>query len=119
VSVTRPGLGMRGHAPKPRPANPSGQVDRREPGEGAGPPLLWHHCATPATARVRFVLPNLLGGSERDYCQPHTELVREAKGIRVVRRFGPQQPTLPGLADAGSEATAAGRGRTRRKGVIG
>ena len=58
-------------------------------------------------------------GSERDYCQPHTELVREAKGIRVVRRFGPQQPTLPGLADAGSEATAAGRGRTRQKGVIG
>jgi hypothetical protein len=79
----------------------------------------WHHCAKAATATIRFLLPNLLAGSERDYCQPHTELVRQAKGTRVVRRFGPQQSTLPGLADATAEAAATGRDRTRRKGVIG
>ena len=43
----------------------------------------WHHCSKPAAARVRFELPNLLAGSERDYCQPHTELVCQANGTRV------------------------------------
>jgi hypothetical protein len=78
----------------------------------------WHHCAKPAVARVRFELPNLLAGAERDYCQPHAELVRQAKGTRVVRRLGPRQLALPGLPDPSSEV-AAGQGRTRRKGVIG
>jgi hypothetical protein len=76
----------------------------------------WHHCAKPAAATIRFVLPNLLAGSERDYCQPHVELVRQAKGTRVVRRFGPRQPTLPGLADVTVEVPAAGRGGTGRRG---
>jgi hypothetical protein len=79
----------------------------------------WHQCAKPATARVRFELPNLLAGSERDYCQPHTELVRQAKGTRVVRRFGPRQPTLPGLFDGTAEATATSLGHSRLRGVIG
>jgi hypothetical protein len=74
----------------------------------------WHPCSKPAVARVRFELPSLLAGSERDYCQPHTELVCAAKGTRVARRFGPRQLTLPGLPDANSTATGragpAGRG---------
>jgi hypothetical protein len=78
----------------------------------------WHHCSRPAVATIRFVLPNLLAGAERHYCHPHTELVGAAKGTRVVRRFGPRQPTLPGLADADAAAPVAGRGRTRRKGVV-
>jgi hypothetical protein len=66
-------------------------------------------------ARVRFELPNLLAGAERDYCQPHAELVRQAKGTRVVRRLGPRQLALPGLPDPSSEvrpgkAGPAGRG---------
>jgi hypothetical protein len=77
----------------------------------------WHHCSKPAVATIRFVLPNLLAGSERDYCQPHVGLVRQAKGTRVVRRFGPRQPTLPGMADVTVEVPAAGRGRNRQEGV--
>lgn len=79
----------------------------------------WHHCSKPAVARVRFVLPNLLAGSERDYCQPHTELVVQANGTRVLRRFGAHQPGLPGLLDADAGATVGRQGRTGRKGVIG
>jgi hypothetical protein len=67
----------------------------------------WRHCSKPAAATIRFMLPNLLAGSERDYCQPHTELVRQAKGTRVVRGFGPRHPTLPGLLDTGVGATVA------------
>ena len=77
----------------------------------------WRHCAKPAAATIRFVPPNLLAGSERDYCQPHAELVVQAKGTRVVRRFGSRQATLPGLCDAGSEAPGS-RGRSRGKGVV-
>jgi hypothetical protein len=77
----------------------------------------WHHCAKPAAATIRFVLPNLLAGSERDYCQPHTELVAQAKGARVVRRLGPRQPTLPGMSGVTVEVPAAGRGRSGRRGV--
>jgi hypothetical protein len=76
----------------------------------------WRHCSKPVTARIRFVLPNLLAGSERDYCQPHTELVARAKGTRVVRRFGPRQATLPDLPDATAEATVPRRGSALRKG---
>jgi recombination protein RecA len=72
----------------------------------------WHHCAKPAAATIRFVLPNLLAGGERDYCQSHTELVTQAEGTRVVRRFGPRQPTLPGMANVTVEVPAAGPGRT-------
>jgi hypothetical protein len=78
----------------------------------------WHHCAKPAAATIRFVLPNLLAGGERDYCQSHTELVTQAEGTRVVRRFGPRQPTLPGMANVTVEVPAAGPGRTDRKGVM-
>jgi hypothetical protein len=74
----------------------------------------WHHCAKPATATIRFELPNLLAGSQRDYCQPHAELVAQAKGSRVVRHFGPRQLALPGVPDA----TAPRRGGARRKGVM-
>ena len=77
----------------------------------------WHHCAKPAAARVRFELPNLLAGSERDYCQPHTELVCQANGTRVLRRTDPRQQTLPGLGDAGFGAAAAGRSQTHGKEV--
>jgi hypothetical protein len=79
----------------------------------------WHHCPKPAVARVRFVLPNLLAGCERDYCQPHTELVVQAKGTQVVRRFGTHKPALPGLLDPDPDATVGRRGGIRRKGVIG
>jgi hypothetical protein len=74
----------------------------------------WHHCSKPAVATIRFVLPNLLAGSERDYCQPHTELVAQAKGARVVRRFGPRQPTLPGLSDTGLLLRPGGAGPAGR-----
>jgi hypothetical protein len=76
----------------------------------------WHHCAKAATARVRFQLPNLLAGSERDYCQSHTELVAQAKGARVVRRFGPRrpmQPSLPGLAGNRPGPADEGQGGVR------
>jgi hypothetical protein len=78
----------------------------------------WHHCTKPAAARIRFVLPNLLASSERDYCQPHTELVRQAKGTRVVRRFGPRQPALPGLLETTAEATGSRQGRSHDKEVM-
>ena len=78
----------------------------------------WHRCAKPAAATIRFVLPNLLAGSERDYCQPHAELVAQAKGTRVLRRFGPRQPTLPGIPDTSSQTAASGLGQIRRKGVV-
>jgi hypothetical protein len=77
----------------------------------------WHHCAKPAAATIRFLPPNLLAGSERDYCAAHTELVVQAKGTRVMRRFGSRQATLPGLSGAGSEAPDS-RGRSRGKGVV-
>jgi hypothetical protein len=60
----------------------------------------WHDCNQPAAATIAFRLPNLLAGSRRDYCAAHTTQVRMAKGTAVVARFGPHQPTLPGLADA-------------------
>jgi len=73
----------------------------------------WHHCSHPAAATVAFRLPNLLAGSRRDYCATHTSQVRLAEGTVVVARFGPHQPTLPGLPDI-----SAGRrgGPTRGKG---
>ena len=55
----------------------------------------WRRCSKPAAARVCLELPNLLVGSERDYCQPHTELVCQANGTRVLRRTGPRQQTYP------------------------
>jgi len=76
----------------------------------------WHHCAKPAAATIGFVLPNLLAGSERDYCQPHTELVAQATGARVVRHLGPRQLPLPGLPNMNATGTGS-QGRTRRKGV--
>jgi hypothetical protein len=91
-------------------------MDRREREEGAGPPLLLAPLLQPAAARVRFELPNLLAGSERDYCQPHAELVCQANGTRVLRRTGPRQQTLPGLDGAGFGAAAAGRSRPTGRG---
>jgi hypothetical protein len=80
-------------------------------------PCSWHHCSNPVVARVRFELPNLLAGSERDYCSPHTGLVCLAKGdpggapLRPPAT-DPARPTRP-------NATAKGRqGRIRRKGVM-
>jgi hypothetical protein len=64
------------------------------------------------------VLPNLLAGSKRDYCQPHTELVCHAKGTRVMRRFGPRQPTLPGLGEAASSRDADQALPSPGKGVV-
>jgi hypothetical protein len=61
----------------------------------------WRHCSQPAAAQVRFDLPNLLAGSQRDYCAAHTEVVSSAPGTRVVRRLGrpvATQLALPGLA---------------------
>jgi hypothetical protein len=60
----------------------------------------WRNCSQPAAATVAFRLPNLLAGSERDYCSQHTALVCAAKGTRVLRRLGVRQPvqrSLPGL----------------------
>jgi hypothetical protein len=71
----------------------------------------WRNCGYPATARVRFELPNLLAGTERDYCQAHTREVCRAPGTRVVRQLGPRQPApaaqppLPGV-DGGRAARA-------------
>lgn len=73
----------------------------------------WRDCTQPAAARVRFELPNLLAGSERDYCQAHTDKVCAAPGVWVQRWLGPRraaQPTPPGLPDA----AAAGRSSRRR-----
>lgn len=75
----------------------------------------WRDCTRPAAARVRFELPNLLAGSERDYCQPHTEQVCAAKGTRVVCRLGPRQPTQPALP--GLDGPPAGE--RVGKGVVG
>jgi hypothetical protein len=78
----------------------------------------WHHCSKPAVATIRFVLPNLLAGSERDYCQPHTELVAQAKGARVVRRFGPASRLCPACPTPALLLRPGSGGRTRRKGVM-
>ncbi len=75
-------------------------------------PCSWHDCLHPAAATVAFELPNLLAGSRRDYCPAHTTKVCLARGTVVVARFGPRQPTLPGLRDATPGRRAW---RTRRK----
>jgi hypothetical protein len=75
----------------------------------------WRDCAQPAAATIAFELPNLLAGGRRDYCAAHTTQVCTVRGTVLVARFGPRQPTLPGLL----EATPGRRtGRTRRKGVV-
>ena len=78
----------------------------------------WRDCALPAAARVRFELPNLLAGSERDYCQAHTAQVCAAPGVWVRRWLGRRratQPALPGLPDAAPAGRSGGRGS---KGVM-
>ena len=64
---------------------------------------------------MAFELPNLLAGSGRDYCAAHTTQVCTARGAVLVARFGPHQPTLPGLPDATPGRRAW---RTRTKGVM-
>jgi len=87
-------------------------------GKAAVRRCTWRDCTQPAAARVGFELPNLLAGSERDYCQAHTDKVCTAAGTWVQRWLGPlraDKPTLPGLPDA----AAAGRLSWRRsKGVV-
>jgi len=66
----------------------------------------WRHCGQQASARVRFELPNLLAGTERDYCTAHTREVWRAPGTRVARQLGPRQPAavqppLPGVDGSG------------------
>jgi hypothetical protein len=81
----------------------------------------WPNRSQPAQARVRFALPNLLAGSQRDYCAAHAAQVCAAPGTRVVARVGPrraEQPTLPGV-DGGQPAPAGPRGRGARKEVVG
>ena len=78
----------------------------------------WRDCTQPAAARVRFELPNLLAGSERDYCQAHTDKVCAAADVWVRRWLGPHratQPALPGLPDT---RPAGGSSRRRSKGVM-
>jgi hypothetical protein len=78
----------------------------------------WRVCVQPAAATVRFELPNLLAGGRRDYCAAHATQVCMARGTVVVARFGPQQPVLPGLRDAGPGRRTGQAPRTRRKGVM-
>jgi len=79
----------------------------------------WRDCTQPAAATVRFELPNpnLLAGSRRDYRAAHTMKVCMARGTVLVARFGPSQPTLPGLRDAASTGRPARQGTrsTRRR----
>jgi len=72
----------------------------------------WRQCAKPASARVRFELPNLLAGAERDYCTAHTREVCRAPGTRVARHLGPRRPAaaqlgLPGIGGGARPATPA------------
>jgi hypothetical protein len=78
-------------------------------------PCGWHDCTQPAAATVAFELPNLLAGSRRDYCAAHTTQVCMARGTVLVARFGPHQPTMPGLPGAPPRRST---GRSRRKGVM-
>jgi hypothetical protein len=74
----------------------------------------WRDCSQPAAATVRFELPNLLAGSQRDYCAAHAAQVCSAPGTRVVARFGlrrAERAALPGL-DAERRAETG-------KGVVG
>jgi hypothetical protein len=48
----------------------------------------WHHCRTPATDRVRFVVPHILAGQQRDYCTPHTDQVIQQPGARRFIKVG-------------------------------
>jgi hypothetical protein len=73
---------------------------------------------------VRFELPNLLAGSQRDYCAGHAAQVCTAPGTSVVARLGPrraEQAALSGLDD--QQPTPAARpgrpGRRAGKGVVG
>jgi len=72
----------------------------------------WRNCSKPASARVRFELPNLLAGTERDYCTAHTREVCRAPGTRVARQLGPRRPAaaqlgLPGIDGGARPATPA------------
>ena len=78
----------------------------------------WRDCAQPAAATVRFELPNLLAGGRRDYCAAHTTQVCMARGTVVVARFGPRQPTLPGLRDVAPAGRPTRRGTRNGKGVM-
>jgi hypothetical protein len=78
----------------------------------------WRDCSQPAAATVVFELPNLLAGSRRDYCAAHAMQVCMARGAVLVARFGPQQPTLPGLRDATPGHRTGRASRTRREGVM-
>ncbi len=62
-------------------------------------------------------LRELLAGSRRDYRAAHTMKVCMARGTVLVARFGPSQPTLPGLRDAASTGRPARQGTrsTRRR----
>jgi len=74
----------------------------------------WRDCTQTAAARVRFELPNLLAGSERDYCQAHTAQVCAGPGTWVQRWLGPRraaQPVLPGLPGAAPAGRSSERGR--------
>mgnify|MGYP003290084654 CR=1 FL=1 len=81
-------------------------------------PCTWHDCPHPAAATVAFELPNLLAGSRRHYCAPHTSQVCMARGTVVVARFGPHQPALPGLPDTPPGPRTGRAPGTRRKGVV-
>ena len=82
----------------------------------------WRDCIQPAAVTVGFALPNLLAGSQREYCGAHAAQVCTAPGTRVVARFGPrqgEQATLPGLGDDQQTARPGRPGGRVGKGVVG
>jgi hypothetical protein len=78
----------------------------------------WRDCGQPAAATVAFEPPNLLAGSQRDYCATHTTRVCMARGTVLVARFGPHQPNLPGLGGVEPAGRPTRQSTRRRKGVV-